>query len=324
VLLVGDRGMITEARVREDLAPAGLDWLTALRAPAIQALAADNGPLQLSLFDERDMAEIVSPDYPGERLIVCRNKALAAERARKREDLLAATEAELAKIEARVQRGALQGKDKIGLKAGAVVGKRKMAKHFELAIADASFSFARNEASIQKEAALDGFYVLRTSVPADRLDAAAVVSTYKSLAHVERAFRSIKTVDLDVRPIHHRLAGRVRAHVFLCMLAYYVVWHMRKALAPLLFDDHDKDTAAAERPSPVAPAKVSAAAKAKAATRKTADGRPVHSFRTLLQDLATLTRNTVRLGDAPAAVMLASPTQTQQQVFGKLEVPLAL
>ena len=324
VLLVGDRGMITEARVREDLAPAGLDWLTALRAPAIQALAADNGPLQLSLFDERDMAEIVSPDYPGERLIVCRNKALAAERARKREDLLAATEAELAKIKARVQRGALQGKDKIGLKAGAVVGKRKMAKHFELAIADASFSFARNEASIQKEAALDGFYVLRTSVPADRLDAAAVVSTYKSLAHVERAFRSIKTVDLDVRPIHHRLAGRVRAHVFLCMLAYYVVWHMRKALAPLLFDDHDKDTAAAERPSPVAPAKVSAAAKAKAATRKTADGRPVHSFRTLLQDLATLTRNTVRLGDAPAAVMLASPTQTQQQVFGKLEVPLAL
>jgi hypothetical protein len=199
-----------------------------------------------------------------------------------------------------------------------------MAKHFELTVANASVSFVRNEASIQKEAALDGFYVLRTNAPADRLDASAVVSTYKSLAHVERAFRSVKTVDLDVRPIHHRLAGRVRAHVFLCMLAYYVVWHMRQALAPLLFDDHDKDTAAAERPSPVAPAKVSAAAKAKAATRKTADGRPVHSFRTLLQDLATLTRNTVRLGDAPAAVMLASPTQTQQQVFGKLEVPLAL
>jgi len=219
VVLAGDRGMITEARIREDLAPAGLDWLTALRAPAIQALAADNGPLQLSLFDERDMAEIASPDYPGERLIVCRNKALAAERARKREALLAATEAELAKIEARVQRGALQGKDKIGLKAGAVLGKRKMAKHVELAIADASFSFARNEASIQKEAALDGFYVLRTSVPAETLGTAAVVSTYKSLAHVERAFRSIKTVDLDVRPVHHRLAGRVRAHVFLCMLA---------------------------------------------------------------------------------------------------------
>jgi len=326
VLLVGDRGMITEARVREDIAPAGLDWLTALRAPAIQALAADNGPLQLSLFDERDMAEIASPDYPGERLIVCRNKALAAERARKREELLAATETELARIAASVkrQRSPLQGADKIGLKAGAVLGKRKMAKHFKLTIADTSFSFARNEASIQKEAALDGFYVLRTSVPSGALDTAAVVSTYKSLAQVERAFRSIKTVDLDVRPVHHRLAGRVRAHVFLCMLAYYVVWHMRKALAPLLFEDHDKDNAGNGRPSPVAPAKVSAAAKANAASRKTADGLPVHSFRTLLQDLATLTRNTVRLGDAPPANLLASPTPIQQQVFAKLEVPLTL
>jgi hypothetical protein len=324
VLLVGDRGMITEARIREDLAPAGLDWLTALRAPAIQVLAADNGPLQLSLFDERDMAEIASPDYPGERLIVCRNRALAAERARKREDLLAATEAELAKITARVQRGALRGADKIGLKAGAVLGKRKMAKHFELTVTDTSFSFTRNEASIQKEAALDGFYVLRTTMPASALDTAAVVSAYKSLAQVERAFRSVKTVDLDVRPIHHRLAGRVRAHVFLCMLAYYVSWHMRKALAPLLFDDHDKDNAGKGRSSPVAPAKVSAAAKAKAASRKTADGLPVHSFRTLLQDLATLTRNSVRLGDAPPAHMLASPTPIQQQVFDKLEVPLAL
>ena len=326
VLLVGDRGMITEARVREDIAPAGLDWLTPLRAPAIQALAADNGPLQLSLFDERDMAEIASPDYPGERLIVCRNKALAAERARKREELLAATETELARIAASVkrQRSPLQGADKIGLKAGAVLGKRKMAKHFKLTIADTSFSFARNEASIQKEAALDGFYVLRTSVPSGALDTAAVVSTYKSLAQVERAFRSIKTVDLDVRPVHHRLAGRVRAHVFLCMLAYYVVWHMRKALAPLLFEDHDKDNAGNGRPSPVAPAKVSAAAKAKAASRKTADGLPVHSFRTLLQDLATLTRNTVRLGDAPPANLLASPTPIQQQVFAKLEVPLTL
>jgi Transposase DDE domain len=326
VVLVGDRGMITEARIREDLIPAGLDWLTALRAPAIQALAADNGPLQLSLFDERDMAEIASPDYPGERLIVCRNKALAAERARKREELLAATEAELARIEARVKRGRapLQGADKIGLKAGAVLGKRKMAKHFELTITDTAFSFVRNEASIQKEAALDGFYVLRTNAPAETLDAAAVVSTYKSLAQVERAFRSVKTVDLEVRPVHHRLAGRVRAHVFLCMLAYYVVWHMRKALAPLLFDDHDKDNAKKGRSSPVAPAKVSAAAKAKAASRKTADGLPVHSFRTLLQDLATLTRNTVRLGDAPPADLLASPTPIQQEVFDKLQVPLTL
>jgi Transposase DDE domain len=326
VVLVGDRGMITEARIGEDLIPAGLDWLTALRAPAIQALAADNGPLQLSLFDERDMAEITSPDYPGERLIVCRNKALAAERARKREELLAASEADLARIEASVkrQRAPLQGADKIGLKAGAVLGKRKMAKHFELAIADTAFSFTRNEASIQKEAALDGFYVLRTNAPAEMLDTAAVVSTYKSLAQVERAFRSVKTVDLEVRPVHHRLAGRVRAHVFLCMLAYYVIWHMRKALAPLLFDDHDKENARKGRSSPVAPAKVSAAAKAKAASRKTADGHPVHSFRTLLQDLATLTRNTVRLGDAPPAAMLASPTPIQQEVFDKLEVPLTL
>jgi hypothetical protein len=326
VLLVGDRGMISEARIREDLAPAGLDWLTALRAPAIQALAADNGPLQLSFFDERDMAEIASPDYPGERLIVCRNKALAAERARKREELLAATEADLARIKASVGRAhaPLRGADKIGLKAGAVLGKRKMAKHFALTIADASFSFARNEASIQKEAALDGFYVLRTSVPAGALDTAAVISAYKSLAHVERAFRSMKTVDLDVRPIHHRLAPRVRAHVFLCMLAYYVAWHMRKALAPLLFGDHDKENAGKGRSSPVAPAKVSAAAYAKAASRKTADGGPVHSFRTLLQDLATLSRNVVRLGDAPAVAMLATPTPLQQEVFNKLQVPLAL
>ena len=324
VVLVGDRGMITEARIGEDLIPAGLDWLTALRAPAIQALAADNGPLQLSFFDERDMAEIVSPDYPGERLIVCRNKALATERARKREELLAATEADLARIEASVARGPLRGADKIGLKAGAVLGKRKMAKHFELTIADTSFSFTRNEASIQKEAALDGFYVLRTNAPAEMLDTAAVVSTYKSLAQVERAFRSVKTVDLEVRPVHHRLAARVRAHVFLCMLAYYLVWHMRKALAPLLFDDHDKDKARKGRSSPVAPVKVSAAAKAKAASRKTADGHPVHSFRTLLQDLATLTRNTVRLGDAPPAAMLASSTPIQQEVFDKLGVPLTL
>jgi hypothetical protein len=326
VVLVGDRGMITEARIGEDLIPAGLDWLTALRAPAIQALAADNGPLQLSLFDERDMAEIASPDYPGERLIVCRNKALAAERARKREELLAATETDLARIEASVkrQRAPLQGADKIGLKAGAVLGKRKMAKHFELTITDTAFSFVRNEASIQKEAALDGFYVLRTNASAEMLDTAAVVSTYKSLAQVERAFRSVKTVDLEVRPVHHRLAARVRAHVFLCMLAYYLVWHMRKALAPLLFDDHDKENAWKGRSSPVAPAKVSAAAKAKAASRKTADGLPVHSFRTLLQDLATLTRNTVRLGDAPPAAMLASSTPIQQEVFDKLGVSLTL
>jgi len=218
----------------------------------------------------------------------------------------------------------LQGSDNIGLKAGAVLGKRKMAKHFELTITATSFSFARNAASIQKEAALDGFYVLRTNVPAETLGAAAAVCAYKSLAQVERAFRSMKTVDLDVRPVHHRLAARVRAHVFLCMLAYYVVWHMRKALAPLLFEDHDRDSAGKGRSSPVAPAKASAAAKAKAASRKTPEGHPVHSFRTLLQDLATLTRNTVRLGDAPAAIMLAKPTKVQQEVFDKLDVPLTV
>jgi hypothetical protein len=325
VVLAGDRGMITKARIEEDLTPAGLDWLTALRAPAIQELAADNGPLQLSLFDERDMAEITAPDYPGERLIVCRNKALAEERARKREALLAATEKELAKIAASVtrSRNPLAGADKIGLKAGAVLNKRKMAKHFELAITDASFTYSRNEASIKKEAALDGFYVLRTSVPAQALDTAAVVLAYKSLSQVERAFRSIKTVDLEVRPIHHRLAGRVRAHVFLCMLAYYVTWHMHQALAPMLFEDHDKDSAAQGRSSPVAPAEVSAAAKAKAVSRKTADGQPVHSFRTLLQDLGTLTRNTVRFGDAPPVTMLAKPTPIQQDAFARLGVPLA-
>jgi Transposase DDE domain len=326
VALVGDRGMITAARIEKDLTPAGLDWLTALRAPAIQALAADNGPLQLTFFDERDMAEIVSPDYPGERLIVCRNKALAVERSRKREELLAATEADLARIKARAERAStpLRGAGKIGLKAGAVLGKHKMAKHFELSITDTSLSYNRNEDSIQNEAALDGFYVLRTNVPAETLDTAAVVSAYKSLAQVERAFRSVKTVDLEVRPIHHRLAGRVRAHIFLCMLAYYVVWHMRKALTPQLFDDHDRENAEKGRSSPVAPAKVSTAAKAKAAARKTPEGHPVHSFRTLLQDLATLTRNTVRLGDAPAAVMLASPTPLQQEVFHKLGVPLGV
>jgi hypothetical protein len=325
VLLVGDRGMITEARIGEDLAPAGLDWLTALRAPAIQALAADDGPLQLSLFDERDMAEITSPDYPGERLIVCRNRALAQERARKREALLAATEKELARIAASVTRGRnpLAGADTIGLKAGAVLARRKMAKHFELSITDASFSYSRNEASIGKEAALDGFYVLRTSVPPETLDTAAAVSAYKSLSQVERAFRSLKTQDLEIRPIHHRLAERVRAHVFLCMLAYYVTWHMHQALAPMLFEDHDKDNAAKGRSSPVAPAQVSAAAKAKAASRKTADGQPVHSFRTLLQDLATLTRNNVRFGDAPPVTMLAKPTAIQQEAFERLGVPLA-
>jgi Transposase DDE domain len=325
VVLVGDRGMITAARIEGDLKPAALDWITALRAPAIQALAEDGGPLQLSLFDTRDMAEITAPDYPGERLVVCRNPALAVERARKRGELLAATEADLARIQDAVarMRNPLRGQDKIGLRVGAVRGRRKMAKHFQLVIDHASFSFARDEASTTREAALDGFYVLRTNVPAAALDTASAVLAYKSLAQVERAFRTIKTTDLEVRPIHHRLAGRVRAHVFLCMLAYYLIWHMRQALAPLLFDDHDREAAASARTSPVAPAGVSPAAKAKIASRSTADGRPVHSFRTLLQDLATLARNMVRLGDAPLAAMLTSPTAIQQTVFDMLAIPLA-
>ena len=324
VVLVGDRGMITSARIEQDLLPAGLDWITALRAPAIQALAAENGPLQPSLFDQRDLAEIASPAYPGERLVVCKNPDLAAERARKRADLLAATERELARIRAATlrERRPLRGRDAIALKVGAVLGRRKMAKHFRLTITDDRLSFVRDDAAIAQEAALDGFYVLRTSVPAATLDAEATVLAYKSLTQVERAFRSLKTVALEVRPVHHRRAGRVRAHVFLCLLAYHVIWHLRQALAPLLFEDHDRASAAAARSSPVTAARVSPAAAAKAASRRTADGQPAHSLRTLLQDLATLTRNTVRFGDAPAVTMLAKPTPLQADVFHRLGLAL--
>ena len=324
VVLVGDRGMITGARIDEELKPAGLDWITALRAPAIQALAVEGGPLQLSLFDDRDMAEISSPDFPGERLVVCRNPDLAAERARKRDDLLAATEGDLAKIQAATTRlrHPLRGAAAIALKVGAVLGRRKVAKHFRLTISEETLGFVRNEAAIAAEAALDGFYVLRTSVPANNLDAGAFVLAYKSLAQVERAFRSLKSIDLDIRPVHHRLAGRVRAHVFLCMLAYYVQWHMRRKLAPLLFEDHDRPAAAAARTSPVASAQVSAAARAKARARKTEDGKPVHSFRTLVADLATLTRNTVRFGDNLPMTVLSRPTPLQQRAFDLLAVAL--
>jgi hypothetical protein len=309
VVLVGDRGLLTSARIEQDLKPAGLDWITALRAPAVQARAGEGGPLQLSLFDQRDLAEIASPDDPGERLVVCRNPDLAAERARKRAVLLAATEQDLAKIVAATRRARrpLRGQDAIALRVGAVLGRRKVAKHFCLTITEEGLSFVRDAAAIAREAALDGFYVLRTSVPAADLDATAAVRAYKSLAQVERAFRSLKTVDLEVRPIHHRLAGRVRAHVFLCLLAYYLQWHLRQALAPLLFDDHDRAAAAAQRASPVAAARRSPAARAKAQTKRTAAGQPVHSWRSLLADLATLTRNTVRLGDASPLTLLARP-----------------
>ncbi|MGH7630961.1 MAG: IS1634 family transposase, partial [Gemmatimonadales bacterium] len=289
VVLVGDRGMLTDARLREDLRPIeGLDWITALRAPAIQALAA-GGALQLSLFDQQDLAEITHPDYPGERLIVCKNPFLAEERTRKRGELLETTERELAKIAAATTRAKrpLRGQAHIALRVGKVLGRRKVGKHFTLEITDTRFRAARDEAAIAREAALDGIYVLRTSVAADRLPMAEAVRSYKRLAAIERAFRSLKTVDLKVRPIHHRKADRVRAHVFLCMLAYYVEWHMRRALAPLLFDDDDQAAAEAERRSVVAPAQRSPRAKAKALTKRTDEGEPVHSFQSLLRHLRT-------------------------------------
>jgi hypothetical protein len=324
VVLVGDRGMITQARIAEDLSTAGLDWITALRAPAIKILR-DAGALQMSLFDERDMAAITSPDFPGERLIVCRNQALAAERARRREDLLAATERELARIAAAVarQRQPLRGAAAIGLKVGAVLDRHKMAKHFTLDIADNRFGFSRKTEDIAAEAALDGIYVVRTSLPATVLDDPTTVRSYKSLSLVERAFRCLKSVDLQIRPVYHWLADRVRAHVFLCMLAYYLEWHMRQRLAPMLYHDTDKDVAEAQRASVVAKAERSPAAITKQTTGQTEDGLPVHSFRTLLADLATLTRNTLVTAIDPerSFTLSARPTALQQKALDLLGHP---
>jgi transposase len=271
MVLVGDRGMITAARMRDDLRPAGLDWITCLRAPAIQALAQDNGPLQLSLFDERDLAEISAPDmFPGERLIVCRNRDLAVERARKREELLAATDRELARVQEQVGRKNARRKSaaEIGMAVGAVLNRKKMAKHFDVEVGDGYLTWQRRIEQIEEEARLDGIYVIRTSVPAEHLDAAATVQAYKDLARVERAFRSLKTVDLEIRPIRHWTAERVRAHVFLCMLAYHVEWLLREALAPLLFHDTEIDAARTERNSPVAKTEPSEVVKAKKATSR--------------------------------------------------------
>jgi Transposase DDE domain len=328
VVMVGDRGVLTSARIKQTLRPAGLDWITALRAPAIKQLAAEGGPLQPSLFDDRDMAEITSPDYPGERLVVCKNPLLAEERARKRAELLAATEKELALIAARVQRARnpLHSAAAIGQAVGAVLGRRHMAKHFQISITDETFSFAQNSLSIAAEAALDGIYVIRTNLPAEHSDTAATVRAYKSLSGVEHAFRSLKTVDLELRPVFHWIAPRVRAHVLLCMLAYYLQWHMRQSLAPMLFDEPDPAARAAQRISPVAKAEPSPAARLKAARKRTetADGEPlpVHSFHTLLGDLATLTRNVVRLGRDHLTVVLATPTGTQQRALDLLGVTL--
>jgi transposase len=323
VVLVGDRGMITDARLTEDIKSAGLDWITALRAPAIRDLM-NSGLLQLTLFDQRDMASITSPDFPGERLVVCRNPDLAAERARKREDLLAATEKDLARIKAAVgrKRHPLRGTAEIALKVGEVLNTYKVKKHFDLDITDAAFSFTRKTAEIAAEAATDGIYVVRTSVPEATLGDADTVRSYKSLSLVERAFRCIKTVDLHVRPVYHWLADRVRAHVFLCMLAYYLEWHMRQRLAPMLFDDTDKEAAEAQRSSVVAQAQRSKAAIKKQTTGLTVDGLAVHSFRTLLLDLATLARNTMTTAinpDHPLTV-LTRPTPIQQRAFDLLGV----
>jgi len=319
VVLVGDRGMITQARIAEDLGTAGLDWITALRAPAIKILR-DAGALQMSLFDERDIAAITSPDFPGERLIVCRYRALAAERGRRREDLLAATERELARIAAAVARQRLRGAAAIGLKVGAVLDRHKMAKHFTLDIADNRFGFARKTEEVAAEAALDGIYVVRTSLPATVLDDPTTVRSYKSLSLVERAFRCLKSVDLQIRPVYHWLADRVRAHVFLCMLAYYLEWHMRQRLAPMLYDDTDKDAAEAQRASVVAKAARSPAAITKQSTGQTEDGLPVHSFRTLLADLATLTRNTLLTAIDPERpfTLSARPTALQHKALDLL------
>lgn len=322
--MVGDRGMITSARIRA-LGEAGdFGWLTCLRAPQIAALAREDGPLQLSLFDEADLAEFSHPDYPDERLVACRNPLLAEERKRKRAELLAATESALAPIIAAVEQGRLVGAEKIGMRVGKVLNKAKMAKHFEVVVTDTTLVVTRHQESIDAEAALDGIYVLRTTLDADQLDASGVVDAYKDLAHVERDFRHIKIDDIDLRPIHHRLEGRVRSHVFICMLAAYLVWHLRETLAPLTFTDEEPP----RRDNPVAPAERSAGARSKAATKQNRSGSGVRSFRSLLDHLATLTRNTVRTtsGMSREFEMLATPTPTQRRVFELLgtAVPITL
>jgi len=326
MVMVGDRGMITSARIdalKEMDEDQRFGWITALRAPAIKRLMTDDGPLQLSLFDEQDLAEITSPDFPGERLVACRNPVLAAERARKREDLLAATERLLRPLADRVAAGRLRGADAIGLAVGKVIGKHKMAKHLAVTITDDTLAVQRRQDSIQAEAALDGIYVIRTPVPQAELSAAGVVSAYKNLKYVERDFRSIKADDLDLRPVFHRLTRRVKAHVLICMLAAYLTWHLRRAWAPLTYTDEEPP----QQDNPVGPARRSAAANAKAARKHDQDGRTCHSFRGLLEHLATLTRNQVRFaGTGTEIPVLAEPTSAQRQAFDLIgaEIPLAL
>jgi hypothetical protein len=325
VVVVGDRGMLTSARIREDVKPAGFDWISCLRNSAVQILAADNGPLQMSLFDERDLAEISAPDlYPGERLIVCRNPFLAAERDRKRQALLAATDKSLQAIAARVrsQRNPLTGAAAIGLAVGEVINKRNVAKHFDLTITDHSLSWRRNDQAIDKEAQLDGVDVVRTSVPSQDMQTDEVVQAYKDLARVERSFRALKTVDLEIRPIRHWNAERVRAHVFLCMLAYHVEWHLRQALAPLLFHDTDIAAARAKRASPVERTDPSPSAKAKRASKVNEDGLPVMAFGDLMAHLGTLARNTMAtaLHKGHTFILHTKPTVLQEAAFKLLDI----
>ncbi len=327
MVMVGDRGMITSARIKALKEQGGFGWVTALRAPDIKALAADDGPLQMSLFDEVNLAEITHPDFPGERLIACRNPAQAAERGRKRTELLAATETDLAKIAAAVKAGRLSDAGRTGLRAGKVIGKYKMEKHFTLTITNRRFSYTRNEEQIAAEAALDGIYIIRTTVPDTQMDAGTIVATYKSLANVEREFRSLKAIDLHLRPIHHYTETRVRAHVFICMLAAYLTWYLRQAWKPLTFTDEDKPTPT----DPVAPATRSTAATHKASHQTTTspDGgdQPVYSFQALLTHLATLTRNNIRYGTdptTPTIPTLAIPTPIQRQAFDLIGQPVPL
>jgi hypothetical protein len=322
VTLIGDRGMITSARIRDDLKGVeGVGWITALRAPQIQKLR-KAGTIQLEIFDQRDLAEVEDPDYPGERLIVCRNPLMAEERKRKREELMQATERELKKVAESVRSGRLKDRTKIGLRVGRVIGRFKVGKLFRVTIDHGKFSFRRNQERIRTEAELDGFYVIRTSLPKRQLKAKEAVSAYKGLSRVERAFRCIKTFDLAVRPVFHWSEKRVKAHIFLCMLAYYVEWHMQNALAPMLFID--EGIGRLPRRSPVAPAQRSESAKWKDETKLTLDGRPVHSFRTLLQDLGSIACNKVSTPHAAKVKfdMLTEPTRDQRHVFKLLGVSL--
>ena len=332
VIFVGDRGMITDARLEKEIKPVeGLDWITALRAPAIKRLA-EQKVLQPSLFDKRDLAEIESPDFPGERLIACYNPLLGYERTQKREDLLQATERELEKVAqaTRREKRALRGKDRIGLRVGRVLHRFKMGKHFKIRITEESFSFERNEKTIRAEEALDGIYIIRTSVPEETMGAENVVKAYKGLDVVERAFRSLKTLDLKVRPIYHRKENRVRAHIFLCMLAYYVEWHMKKALAPILFQEDDPEGAESLRRSIVAPAQRSEMAKRKARTKKTKDGLPVMSFQGVLKILGSLVRNRIQAGKGgedsskKEFELVTTPNRIQRKALDLLGVSLLL